>query len=362
MNAENILIIGAGPQALFLVRELCRLNHDVTLIGRNSEIAMHSKYAKKVFVETEENLISELKQLASEMPKQKCFVASGFYLAFLMNHFPAFTKLFNVFPRDVQSVRKLMIKTETYQLAHSVDILYPKSVLLSDKNIQFEELNYPQIVKWNRDICLFEKPRFKTTCVQNTMELRDLINKLSEKEKEALVSQDYLGSDLRNNFSYGAYVFDGEVKMDICVNEVRHFRSGVSSVVEEYTGSFATEIRNAAFALIYQTQFTGFLDVEFKIKGDKLYLLEVNPRPFGFIKIMKKKYPDLIPVVMGEKAESFKNKKPVKWINFLRDMVLILKNPASVFHMLQLVFDFENRTFDVWDINDPVPFFYQMKR
>lgn len=362
MNAENILIIGAGPQALFLVRELCRLNHHVTLIGRNSEIAMHSKYAKKVFVETEENLISELKQLALEKPKQKCFVASGFYLAFLINHFSDFTKLFNVFPSNAQSVGKLMSKMETYQLAHSVDVLYPKSVLLSDINIQLEELNYPQIIKWNRDIYLFEKPRFKTTCVKNANELRDLISKLSEKEKEALVSQDYLGSDLRNNFSYGAYVIDGEVKLDICVNEVRHFRSGVSSVVEEYTGSFASEIKNAAFALIYQTQFTGFLDVEFKIKDGKLYLLEVNPRPFGFIKIMKKKYPDLMLVVMGEKAESFKNKKPVKWINFLRDMVLIFKKPASVFHMLKLVFDFENRTFDVWDINDPIPFFYQMKR
>jgi predicted ATP-grasp superfamily ATP-dependent carboligase len=361
--SEKILVVGAGPQALFLVRELSRLNYQVILIGRKSEIAMHSKYAEKITIESEEHLVLELNSLASANAKLKAYVASGFYLAFLMNHFPKFFQLFHACPGHKASVNQLMCKTKTYELAQKAGVLYPQSFLLNDiDRKQIEELKYPQIVKWNQDIYLFAKPSFKTSLVRNSTEMIQLIQNVNTQEKKSLITQEFLGADLSNNFSYGAYVNQGKVKLDICVNEVRHFRSGVSSVVEEYAGTYAEAITKQAALIITETQFTGFLDVEFKIKDGNLYLLEINPRPFGFIKIMKKKYPDLIPYVMGHKMVAHKNPQKVKWINVLRDMVLIIKNPGEVFHMLKVLFDFNKRTFDVWDINDPLPFFYQMKR
>ncbi|NOU59284.1 hypothetical protein [Marinifilum caeruleilacunae] len=363
-SKEKILVVGAGPQALFLVRELSRLQYHVILIGRKNEIAMHSKYAEKKAIRSEEHLVLELNSLANTYPKLKAHVASGFYLAFLMNHFPRFFQLYQVMPGHKASIEQLMCKAKTYQLAKNTDVLYPKSSLLADveKLKMVNQLSYPQIVKWDRDIFLYEKPKFKTRLVGNTAEMIDLLKALNDEEKNSLLSQDFLGADLRNNFSYGAYVVDGKVCLDISVNEVRHFRSGVSSVVEEYTGKYTKEIQEQSQAILAQTQFTGFLDVEFKIKDGKLYLLEVNPRPFGFIKIMKKKYPELIPYVMGRKEVAYRNPKPVKWINVLRDLVLIMRKPSEVFHMLKVLFDFNKRTFDVWDISDPLPFFYQMKR
>ena len=360
----QILIIGAGPQALFLVRELSRLNHQVTIVGRDSEIAMHSRYGNKLSVKDEEHLLQELKRLTEEKKNVKCFVASGFYLAFLLKHYPDFFNNFQVLPNKIDDLELLVKKTKAYELAKASDIKYPQSHVLKDigKTIQWSEIQFPQIIKWNIDIYLFGKPGFKTTLVNNQEELKRLLSNLSEEEKEALIMQEYLGADLRNNLSYGAYVVQGKPKLDICVNEVRHFRSGVSSVVEEYHGEFAQEIEIKARRLLRKTNFTGFLDVEFKIYNGKIYLLEVNPRPFGFIRIMKLKYPDLMPFVMGEKSSSSRNPRHVKWINFLRDLVLILKDPRQIVHMLSVVFDFEHRTFDVWDINDPKPFFYQLKR
>ena len=361
---ETVVVVGAGPQALFLVRELSRLKYKVLLVGRSNEIAMHSKYAEKIIVQSEEHLVLKLSSLANTHPKMKAYVASGFYLAFLVNHFPKYFQIFQAFPGDKRSVNTLMQKSKTYELAEKSGISYPVNHTLreiEEKNL-YHELSYPQIVKWNMDIYLFAKLVFKTQLVHNQKELLDLVKAIKPADKAALICQEFLGADLKNNFSYGAFVEQGEVKLDICVNEVRHFRSGVSSVVEEYTGTYADAIKKQAGALIEQTNFTGFLDVEFKIKEGVLYLLEVNPRPFGFIKIMKKKYPDLIPYVMGHKKEIYKNPKPVRWMNVLRDMVLILKNPKEAMHMLKVLFDFNKRTFDVWDISDPKPFFYQMKR
>ena len=364
VSKKEILIIGAGPQALFLVREYSRLAYDVTLVGRENEIAMHSRYGKKIKLENEQDLIIQLSRLAESKKGIDCWVASGFYLAFLMDRYPEFFNQFNVLPKDQEALSVFLNKLNTYQLAEKVNCKYPKSIILSDLNDEtdYDLIQFPQIVKWNQDIFLYEKPGFKTCLVHSVKELKNLHQTLIKKEKEALVMQAYLGEDLENNFSYGAYFQKGQLVAGICVNEVRHFRSGVSSVVEEYTGEFADLIAGKSIDLIGQTQFTGFLDVEFKIYNGEAYLLEVNPRPFGFIKIMKLKYPDLIPFILGEKKSHSKNPKPVKWMNVLRDCVLIAKKPSKVLHMLSILFDFSNRTLDVWDISDLKPFFYQVKR
>ncbi len=364
VSTKEILIIGAGPQALFLVREYSRLSYKVTLVGRENEIAMHSRYGKKITVGNEQELVTKISHLAEHKKGMDCIVASGFYLAFLMDHYPKFFIKFNVIPKDTEALSVFLNKLNTYQLAEKVNCKCPKSIILSDLNddIDYSLIQFPQIVKWNRDIFLYEKPGFKTCIVHSVKELRNLHQTLIKKEKEALVMQTYLGEDLENNFSYGAYFQSGKLVAGICVNEVRHFRSGVSSVVEEYTGEFAELIASKSVDLIGQTQFTGFLDVEFKIYNGEAYLLEVNPRPFGFIKIMKLKYPDLIQFIIGEIESNSMNPKSVKWINILRDCVLIAKNPSKILHMLSILFDFSSRTLDVWDISDLKPFFYQVKR
>ncbi|MFA9370774.1 MAG: hypothetical protein ACERIH_03615 [Labilibaculum antarcticum] len=361
---KQILIVGAGPQALFLVREYSRIGYFVTLIGRRNEIAMHSCYAVKILVTNEEDLIQALTDLAAKSQLLDCIVASGFYLSFLMNHFPDFFTIFNVFPKDVEALSVFLNKLNTYQLAEEIKCKYPKSILLSQLNqdTDYKSIKFPQIVKWNQDIYLYQNPSFKTCLVKDVKELKNLVQTLIGREKESLVMQEYLGADLQNNFSFGAYFDQGKLVAGICVNEVRHYRSGVSSVVEEYRGKYSQLIEEKSVQLIGKTSFTGFLDVEFKIFNGEPYLLEVNPRPFGFIKIMKLKYPDLIPFIVGECAGNRKNPKQVQWVNMLRDMVLAVKNPLKIVHMFSVLLNFNSRTFDVWDIRDLKPFFKQVKR
>jgi len=359
---KQIVIVGAGPQALFLVREYSRVGYSVILLGRKNEIAMHSRYGKKLIVETEADLIQKLFNLASKNQKADCLVASGFYLSFLMKHFPRFFTLFNVIPKNIKDLSVFLNKMNTYQLAAKVGCKHPESILLCQLNqeTEYDKIKFPQIVKWNQDIYLYQKPSFKTCLVKDATELKKLEQTLISREKESLVMQEYLGKDLQNNFSYGAYFDQGKLVAGICVNEVRHYRSGVSSVVEEYSGKYAKAIEEKSIQLIGKTSFTGFLDVEFKIFNGDVYLLEVNPRPFGFIKIMKLKYPDLIPYILGNSASNKKNPKQVQWMNVLRDMVLLLEKPKIFLHMLSVLLNFNSRTFDVWDIGDLKPFFYQI--
>ncbi|PKQ63103.1 hypothetical protein BZG02_10075 [Labilibaculum filiforme] len=364
LNQKQILIVGAGPQALFLLREYSRIGYLVTLVGRKNEIAMYSRYGTKLLVNTEHDLIPLLSKLALKKPLQNCLVASGFYLSFLMEYFPEFFTIFNVIPKNVEALSIFLNKLNTYQLAEEISCNYPKSILLSEltNDTDYSTFTFPQIVKWNQDIYLYEKPAFKTCLVKNVKDLKNLHQTLIDREKNALVMQEFLGADLQNNFSYGAYFRQGSLVAGICVNEVRHYRSGVSSAVQEYCGEFAKSIEEKSIQLIGETAYTGFLDVEFKIFNGEPYLLEVNPRPFGFIRIMKLKYPDLIPYTLGECTFNPKNPKQVQWMNILRDMLVVAKNPKKIPNMLSMLFNFSGRTFDVWDIRDLKPFFQQIKR
>jgi len=359
-NMKKIVLIGLGPQGLFLLREFSRSGCTVIAVGRQNEIAAHSRYGEKLLIDKEEDIRSKLTELAGTNPeKMECHITSGYFLAYLIREFPDLWNMFEVKPSPYDSAGLLINKLATYDLAVEVGIDVLSSPLLSDINIGATA--FPVIAKWNQDIHLFSKPGFKTVVLWDRDQLREFSEKYSVEEKEHITIQNYLGSDFDDNISYGGYYTEGDCLAGILVQQKNQYPMGFSSYVVEYDGEHSGILIDKAQALFKQMQFSGFGEAEFKYdrKSGKYYLLEVNPRTWGWVKILKQKYPDIIEVVAGGHV-SIENRK-CKWVNLLRNLKAAIMRPSS--RNWKMLFESMGGSIsDIWDSRDMKPFFYQIVR
>lgn len=156
----------------------------------------------------------------------------------------------------------------------------------------------------------------------------------------------------------------GIEKFWVVVNQKRQFPKGITSFVTEYDGVLKEKLRSAALELLKKTNYSGFAEAEFKVDegNNKVYLIEVNPRPWGWIKATKKRlvFPNFAPY------NDFKINwdEPVVWVNLLRDVAAIMqriKNIRSNFNFKDLLLDYLSfPSTDVLELTDPIPFFKQI--
>ncbi len=353
-------MIGLGPQGLFLLRELSRAGYQVTAVGRRNEIGAHSRYGKKTLISSEEELIARLNEIsASNEGRQLCHITSGYYLSHLARNYSKLWKQFDVRPSPHEAVKYLINKMETYLIAERVGIRVLESKLLS--NLDIATATTPLIAKWNQDIYLFMKPEFKTVVIKDREQLKRFAERYSGIEGEHITVQRYLGRELDNNISYGGYYENGRCLAGILVQQRNQYPMGFSSYVREYRGDESQRLSEKAESLFEKTGFSGFGEVEFKydIESGEFFLLEVNPRAWGWIKILKRKYPHLVEIIMNGRSEKGRNN--CKWVNIMRNGRALIAEPS--FRNLGLFFEsLHGSIFDIWDTGDPKPFFYQIVR
>ena len=357
---KKIVLIGLGPQGLFLLREYSRSDCEVIAVGRKDEIAAHSRYGEKIIISSEEELIEKLTELAETTPgKLECHITSGYYLSYLIGGFPDLWTIYDVKPSPYDSVRLFTNKLATYNIAEKSGIKVLNSLLLSD--IDIKTIVYPVIAKWNQDIHLFSKPDFKTMVLEDRPQMQCFLGIFSEEEKKHIAIQRYLGSDFDDNISYGGYYTDGICIAGILVQQKNQHPMGFSSYVVEYNGEQSEILVAKAQAMFRKMRFSGFGEAEFKYdkKSDTFYLLEVNPRTWGWIKILKQKYPDFIQLL--ENRGDYIEKHNCKWVNILRNAKALVSKPSA--RNIRMLFEsLVGSIFDIWDTRDLKPFFYQIVR
>lgn len=366
MSQESIVIVGLGPQGLYLLREYARLGYRTYAVGSPNDIAYHSRYGEKIEILSEQDLKKVLLGLKSKIEGEfRCIITSGFFLSYIVRELPEFFEKYAVSPGPCQDLELLMNKEKTYSLAESSGLHTIHTRNLAEINLaEIDQMDFPLILKWSQDNYVLTQPPFKTKVVRTSEQLAQIIDSTKEEDKEHLIAQEYLGSDLTQNFSFGGYYINGELQVGLAINEARHIKSGISSYVKEVIGEMAVDMENNSKRLIGNTNFTGFLDVEFKLSRGNLYLLEVNPRPFGFIKIFKAKYPNLIDCIeRNDFTKLIVNKKNCHWRNVLRDTIALFKLIAKgrVLEARNLIYWPSKRYIrDVWDLKDIKPFFHQI--
>jgi len=358
----KVIIIGLGPQGLFLIRELARADYEVTVIGKKNEIGYFSKFGRKIEIQNELDLINKIKEMQDIFYGTDCHITSGFYLSFLLKNVPEFWKIFNVYPHPYESVKIFNNKIETYKVAQKNGIQVLESFILSDVEQNTERpFPYPMIAKWLQDINLFSKPKFKTAVLQNSKELKKIIETTSNYERENIIIQEYLGNDFKDNFSFGGFFKDGECLAGILVQQEKQYPMGLSSYVKEYNGKYSFKLIDDAKKIFKYMNFSGFGEAEFKYvkKNKRFILLEVNPRTWGWVKILKQKYPNIIKSIEGDPLKPISHR--CKWTNVLRN-AQTLKSDLTFDNLSNYISSHVRSLYDIWDIRDLKPFFYQLKR
>ena len=134
----------------------------------------------------------------------------------------------------------------------------------------------------------------KVVLVRNKDELillKNRIHTLGENVSD-YVSQPFIEGDNSFEYGYGGYFIDGKPTVDICFYQLRQYPQGICCYTLEIENiSLIENIKNLVSPFLDATKYSGFL--QFDIKQDantkELFVLDINPRPWGSISMLSLK-------------------------------------------------------------------------
>lgn len=360
----DIVILGLRPQGLFLLREFSKAGLRVLGIGYGGDVGRFSKYGFKVIIQKPDdldNLFARYSRYLSD--KTQIHITDDWFLSYLteIKH-PIFEK-HTCFP-NYECALLFRDKMMTKSLATSLNIpCLPLTKLshIDESNIA----HFPLVVKNNKLLHNthreYSKTPFKIRILNSTSDLRKV--KIEHGSNTNLIVQSYIPGGPEADLSYRAFYKSGKELFSHIVNPIRTFPEGVCCFGQEYHGVFEDEIRNNSLKLLAKTNFSGFVEVEYRVHKDtnKLLLLEVNPRTAASIKIIKPRIKDISVFASIQTNEI--PETTIRWVNIVRDfqaMISILKNSRKQFNLKEILKQYLSRPItDAFEWSDPKPFFAQ---
>ena len=355
----DIMILGLSPQGLFLLREYSKAGKKVVAVGLQGSVGSYSTYGRIITISD----LMEVEEIFSKYinDKTRVHITSDPFLNYLIDKDHKIYKTNQCFP-NYKSAVVFSDKILTENLAKNLDISSPKSYRLSEINIDRYDI-YPSIIKWNRR---YPGEEFKTILVKNSKDLKKVKGKINSDEH--LIIQKYIPGEPDADLSYGGYLINGKEILSIIVEQKKQYPypNGLASFVRQYHGDFEEPIRIIARKILSGINYSGFVEVECRIdKAErKVYLIEVNPRACGWIKILKRKYINFNVAVEG--VPPIYHHGEICWVNLVRDIRAIIdllrKNPNE-FKFRDILKDyFKFPIMDIFELNDLSPFICQLRK
>ena len=182
---------------------------------------------------------------------------------------------------DWDTVQQLIDKKYTYQLAESLGIPAPKT-LVPNSMLQAEAFaaraTYPCLVKPCQSHLYVERFGRKLLKVADVPALLSACSEAFEAGLEVMLQEYIPGGDI-DGVNYNSYSCDGEVKVEFTAEKVRMSppEFGVPSVV---VSKDVPEVLESGRRLLYALGYTGYACTEFRrdIRDGVYKLLEINPR------------------------------------------------------------------------------------
>ncbi|MCC8252543.1 ATP-grasp domain-containing protein [Vibrio campbellii] len=320
---EYIILGGAQP-VLPILRGLARQGKTVHTICKEREIASRSKYGKKHILAESKDSVSIVKEIVSSTnSKVTCILGSESYVKLVgaLNEIKGLT----VFAMDERSILKLSDKVKLYKHAESLGLETLPANYLNEKH--FENKLFPGIVKWSsNDDC---EHISKTTVVNTSIELLDLKNKIEERYHEKMVVQKLLSN--YKSYSFGSIWKNGEL-VDFCVvRQMRQYPLGITSSVSYISGVIEENIKRRAMLLLKDFNPNGFIEIEFIENRTKFYVIDVNPRVWGWSPALTSKFAHSWGRLFNQEGEKIEPPRNIyyRWVNVLRDIPAIIKSDLS---------------------------------
>ena len=340
MMEKPVLVIGLGPSGLFLIRQLYNITTNIYAIGQRNEIGKYSKYIhreKCYLVESEEKIEEVLKEIYNrEAMKTQVYICSDMYLTIFLHNYEKWKVYFD---SDMLDLHILQIINDKQMLAtyfgEQSNIIPP---VFSLKKFKKEiKRKYPIIIKIKeKNFNLRNSPILKTYICSCDAEFINIYYKLEEDQLlDAYIIQPYILGNNGNQYSVGGYYLSGKEKASVVVRQIKQYPQGVSAEVYSVDNEISRRISKLTYDFVNKINYSGFLEMEYKydIVSGNIFLLDINPRPWGWISILECVYDKFYLALEGEQLKK-KNKKVV-WKNIMR-LFLAARNRNNIAEDLEI--------------------------
>ena len=334
-RGRAVIVMGLGPSGLFLTRQLSHITHKIYAIGRDDDVGMYSRYIAKerrYWATTREDVLAALARiLEQEGKKPLLYISSDQYLTLLLEIGAELDPLVELAGSGLDTLRLINNKERTVDFCREHHIQIPVSVPFS----QFEReqrQSGPVIVKWNEKVlCPGKNPIGKVKICADQEAFFALAQQIRQAgmDPATIHVQAYIQGDNAQQYSVGGYYQDGEPLACITVNQVRQYPQGISALVQSVEGALAEQLEEISLAFARSVRFSGFLEMEYKVDETTRvpYLLDINPRPWGWVSALGTAYDDFYKVLLGQRPDSAR--RPVRWKSPLR-CLLSVRNRRNV--------------------------------
>ncbi len=359
------VLFGMGPSGLFIAQQLSKLNFRIIGVGRKDDIGLYSKYVESYIAESDKEVMEIVEKVVSEDSNRPYgIICSDQYLTMILKNCSEIFDLLDFRKQDKDLFQIINSKSKVDELCKKFNFntprVYKYSNILKNKDVQF-----PLVFKMDsKQTSSKGNPIGKIKVVNNFEELQSLItsiNSVGITDNEIVVQQ-FIEGDNRNQFSFGGYFNAGVEVAGIIVNQVRQYPQGVSSLVFETQDTKKIKVlRDNANNFAREINYSGFLEMEYKFsKTDQAYLMDINPRPWGWISILGVKYPKFHELLDADiPTEIFRNDDLCMWKSPLRNIVGYFKNNQNVKNLKSINFNKkymkQNKAYDIYNTNDLRP-------
>src|SRR5256885_2874974 len=266
------IMLGSDFKALGVVRSLGRHGISSVVIDNQPRSAWFSRYVTKRFrwrgSMDDDAFLNFLLSIGKEyrLEEWMLFPLQDEVVEFVARNSGQLSKIFQLVTQDWDIVQWACDKRLTYQLAHDVDIPYPKTwYAASEDDLQTMEIWFPAIIKPAISIHFQDATRLKALPVDNSEELLNQYRlAASIINPDEIMIQEVIPGDGRSQYSFAAYCKEGNVLLSLTARRTRQYPIDYglgSSFVEAVE---IPAICEPAKKLLSAMRITGMVEVECK--------------------------------------------------------------------------------------------------
>lgn len=283
---DYILIYGAPSGGLFGMRQIRKEwpESQIYLFAPKTDIGVcSSAYDHFIQTDTSDDIWRNTTELLVKLrgAEVRAFIFSNKMLEFIIaNH----EKLFSIvrFENSYEVFKKIVDKTAADQLCRELGIKRPDEYDLDECNRCL--IHYPVVIKpLDKQLA---KGASKCEFLETESRLNQYLRGLSQMgiSQDNLVCQQVVRGNNRWEYGYGGYFCDGKPLIDVCFHQFRQVPQGLCCYIREMNDeALEMRIKEMISPFLAELGYNGF--IEFDVKEDEitheLFLLDINPRPWG---------------------------------------------------------------------------------
>jgi predicted ATP-grasp superfamily ATP-dependent carboligase len=337
------VVIGGDYQGLGIVRSLGRMGVPVCVIDDEHSISRFSRYAthgvRVPDLRQEQPTVETLLRIGRSLNLQGwiLFPTRDEVVAALARNRSTLAETFRVPVPEWDTVRWMLDKRNTYQLARQLSIPFPKTWSpLTEEALDQIDSPFPLVLKPAIKEHFFYATKAKAWRINSRAELRLMFRRASELAgaSEVLI-QDMIPGDGRQQFSYCAFFKERKAIGSMVTRRRRQHPHdfGRASTFVETIDLPALEALSSRF--LRSINYYGLVEVEFKLdpRDGQFKLLDINARTWGYHALGAHAGVDFPSLLYRDQlstpVEPCRGRPGVAWVRLLTDVPTGLLDVAA---------------------------------